>query len=95
MLTKWLNIHKTCPLCRSELPTDKAEYEKLRNEKNQQRGNNIWNDPNVRPIDFNHPENININNKGFNNSNFNRNTNNNYDNRNVNINLQGEDMSDI
>ena len=94
-VTKWLNMHNTCPLCRFELPTDNTEYEKLRNERNQQRGNNIRNNPNVRPVDFNHPENININNNVFNNSNLNQNVNNNYDNRNANINLQREDMSDI
>ena len=94
-VTKWLNMHNTCPLCRFELPTDNVEYEKIRNERNQQRDFNIRNNPDIRPVDFNHPENININNNIFNNSNLNQNINNNYDNRNVNINAPGEDMFDI
>ena len=62
-VTKWLSIHNTCPLCRFELPTDNADYERQRNERNQQREANIRNNPNVHPIDFNHPENINNNNQ--------------------------------
>ena len=62
-VTKWLSIHNTCPLCRFELPTDNDDYERQRNERNQQREANIRNNPNVHPIDFNHPENINSNNQ--------------------------------
>ena len=103
-VTKWLEIHNTCPLCRFELPTDDAEYERQRNQRNQQREENIRNNPNVHPIDFNHPENINsnmninINNNQSQNQNIQNNqneNNNNSQNQNNNINLQGEDMSSI
>ena len=83
-VTKWLEIHNTCPLCRFELPTDNADYERERNQRNQQREENIRNNPNVHPVDFNHPENLNSHNNIENNNNQN----------NPNINLQGEDMSD-
>ena len=103
-VTKWLEIHNTCPLCRFELPTDDADYERQRNQRNQQREENIRNNPNVRPIDFNHPENINsnmninVNNNQSQNQNIQNNqneNNNNSQNQNNNINLQGEDMSPI
>ena len=85
-VTKWLKIHNTCPLCRFELPTDNADYERLRNQRNQQREENIRNNPNVQPVDFNHPENINpINNS---NNNQNQNQNNNNQNSNANNNIQ-------
>ena len=67
--TKWLKIHNTCPLCRFELPTDDAEYERERNQRNQQREAHIRNNPNIHPIDFNHPENISNNNNVNNNQN--------------------------
>ena len=60
-VTKWLGIHNTCPLCRFELPTDNADYERERNQRNQQREENIRNNPNVHPVDFNHPEHLNNN----------------------------------
>ena len=103
-VTKWLEIHNTCPLCRFELPTDDADYERQRNQRNQQREENIRNNPNVHPIDFNHPENINsnmninVNNNQSQNQNIQNNqneNNNNSQNQNNNINLQGEDMSSI
>ena len=99
-VTKWLKIHNTCPLCRFELPTDDVEYERQRNQRNQQREANIRNNPNVHPIDFNHPENINNNNNANNNQSQNQNNNSqnqniNSQNQNININLQGEDMSNI
>ena len=85
-VTKWLKIHNTCPLCRFELPTDNADYERLRNQRNQQREENIRNNPNVQPVDFNHPENINpISNS---NNNQNQNQNNNNQNSNANNNIQ-------
>ena len=95
-VTKWLQIHNTCPLCRFELPTDNADYERERNQRNQQREANIRNNPNVHPIDLNHPENLNnhMNNNNNQNNNSNQNNNNNQNN-NININLQGEDMSPI
>ena len=71
-VTKWLGIHNTCPLCRFELATDNVEYERQRNQRNQQREANIRNNPNVHPIDLNHPENIN-NNQNQNNNNQNNN----------------------
>ena len=84
-VTKWLKIHNTCPLCRFELPTDNADYERLRNQRNQQREENIRNNPNVQPVDFNHPENINPINNSNNNQNQNQNNNNQNSNSNNNI----------
>jgi len=102
-VTQWLKIHNTCPLCRFELPTDNAEYEMQRNKRNQQREANIRNNPNVRPIDFNHPESINnmavVPNNSCQPENLNNiqspNEINNSQNQNVNINLDGEDMSPV
>jgi len=100
-VTKWLEIHNTCPLCRFELPTDNIDYERQRNQRNQQREENIRNNPNVRPIDFNHPENINsnmninVNNFQTQNQNNQNEINNNTQGQDININLQGEDMSPI
>ena len=100
-VTKWLEIHNTCPLCRFELPTDNIDYERQRNQRNQQREENIRNNPNVRPIDFNHPENINsnmninVNNYQTQNQNSQNEINNNTQGQDININLQGEDMSPI
>jgi len=100
-VTKWLEIHNTCPLCRFELPTDNIDYERQRNQRNQQREENIRNNPNVRPIDFNHPENINsnmninVNNYQTQNQNNQNEINNNTQGQDININLQGEDMSPI
>ena len=96
-VTKWLKMHNTCPLCRFELPTDNAEYERQRNQRNQQREANIRNNPNVHPIDFNHLENINNNINVNNNQSQNNQSQeqNNQQNQNININLQGEDMSNI
>ena len=100
-VTKWLEIHNTCPLCRFELPTDNVDYERQRNQRNQQREENIRNNPNVHPIDFNHPENINsnmninVNNNQSQNQNNQNGNNNNSQSQNININLQGEDMSPI
>ena len=80
-VTKWLQIHNTCPLCRFELPTDDADYERQRNQRNQQREANIRNNPNVQPVDLNHPENINNN---VNNNNNNSSNNNNNNTQNIN-----------
>jgi hypothetical protein len=91
-VTKWLQIHNTCPLCRFELPTDDADYERQRNQRNQQREANIRNNPNVHPVDLNHPENIN---NHVNNNNNSSSNNNNSNNNTQNINVQGEDMSSI
>ena len=74
-VTKWLKIHNTCPLCRFELPTDNADYERQRNQRNQQREERVRNNPNVRPVDFNHPENLSSNNVISINNNQNQNNN--------------------
>ena len=74
-VTKWLKIHNTCPLCRFELPTDNADYERQRNQRNQQREERVRNNPNVRPVDFNHPENLSSNNVININNNQNQNNN--------------------
>jgi hypothetical protein len=58
-VTKWLEIHNTCPLCRFELPTDDPNYERERRERNNQRNANMARNPNVRAADLNHPENMN------------------------------------
>ena len=84
-VTQWLKMHNTCPLCRFELPTDDEDYERQRNQRNQQRDENMRNNSNVRPIDFNHPESINITNESTNNSNS-QNQNNNMEIENENIN---------
>ena len=66
-ITKWLNIHNTCPLCRFELPTDDPEYERMRSQRNTQRNENISRNPNVRTVDLNNPGNLNEhNNQGTN-----------------------------
>ena len=84
-VTKWLKIHNTCPLCRFELPTDNADYERQRNERNQQREERVRNNPNVRPVDFNHPEHLSSNvNNNQNQNNNSQNQNNNSQNQNNN-----------
>ena len=84
-VTKWLKIHNTCPLCRFELPTDNADYERQRNERNQQREERVRNNPNVRPVDFNHPEHLRSNvNNSQNQNNNSQNQNNNSQNQNNN-----------
>ncbi len=84
-VTKWLGIHNTCPLCRFELPTDNADYERQRNERNQQREERVRNNPNVRPVDFNHPEHLSSNvNNSQNQNNNSQNQNNNSLNQNNN-----------
>ena len=84
-VTKWLKIHNTCPLCRFELPTDNADYERQRNERNQQREERVRNNPNVRPVDFNHPEHLSSNvNNSQNQNNNSQNQNNNSQNQNNN-----------
>ena len=79
--TKWLKIHNTCPLCRFELPTDDAEYERERSQRNQQREAHMRNNPNIHPIDFNHPENISNNNNNENNNQNSQSQNNNSQNQ--------------
>jgi E3 ubiquitin-protein ligase RNF115/126 len=70
-ITKWLNIHNTCPLCRFELPTDDPEYERKRNERNTQRNENINRNPNVTTADLNNPGNLNEHNNRGNGNNIN------------------------
>ena len=55
-VTKWLKMHNTCPLCRYELQSNNPEYERERNQRNQQRQENINRNPNVHPVNLNNPD---------------------------------------